>query len=118
MLEFLNKVHLRGIVGTSDVKDFQGKKYIRCSVVTEYAYKNQQNEANVKTFWINVIAYERKNVSGEDILNIKKGTKIEILGRLRSLNYTDAEGNRRSVVEVIANEIHIINEEVLKIPEE
>lgn len=118
MLEFLNKVHLRGIVGTSDVKDFQGKKYIRCSVVTEYAYKNQQNEAIVETFWINVIAYEGKYVSGEDILNIKKGTKIEIVGRLKSMNYTDPEGNRRSVVEVLAKEIHIIDEEGLKIPEE
>lgn len=118
MLEFLNKVHLRGIVGTSDVKDFQGKKYICCSVVTEYAYKNQNNEAIVETFWINVIAYEGKNVSGEDILNIKKGTKIEIVGRLKSMSYTDPEGYRRSVVEVIANEIHIINENSLKIPEE
>ena len=118
MFEFLNKVHLRGVVGTSDVKDFQGKKYIRCSVVTEYAYMNQNNEAIVETFWINVVAYEGKNVSGEDILNIKKGTKIEIVGRLRNLKYTDAEGNQRSVIEVIANEIHIINEEKLKIPEE
>ena len=118
MLEFLNKVHLRGIVGTSDVKEFQGKKYIRCSVVTEYAYMNQNNEAIVETFWINVVAYEGKNVSREDILNIKKGTKIEVVGRLRSMSYTNPEGNRRSVVEVLANEIHIIDESSLKIPEE
>jgi len=118
MLEFLNKVHLRGIVGTSDVKDFQGKKYIRCSVVTEYAYINRNNENILETFWINVIAYEGKKISEEDILNVKKGTKIEIVGRLRNLNYTDAEGNRRSVVEAIANEIHIIDEDTLTIPEE
>ena len=117
-MEFLNKVHLRGIVGTSDVKDFQGKKYIRYSIVTEYAYMNQNNEATVETFWINVIAYEGKNISGEDILNIKKGTKIEVIGRLKSTSYTDTEGNRRSVVGVVANEIHILNEESLKIPEE
>lgn len=118
MLEFLNKVHLRGIVGTSDVKDFQGKKYIRCSVVTEYAYKNQNNETIIETFWINVIAYEGKKISGEDILNIKKGTKIEVVGRLKSISYTNPEGNRRSVVEAIANEIHIIDEDTLTIPEE
>ena len=42
-----------------------------------------------------------ENVSG----SIKKGTRVVVTGRLEQRSYDDKEGNKRNVVEIIADEV-------------
>jgi single-stranded DNA-binding protein len=41
---------------------------------------------------------------------IKKGAAVHLKGRLRCNKYTDAQGNERSFVEVLAFELQVLDE--------
>lgn len=109
--EFMNKVLLRGVVGANTVQDIQGKQHARFAVVTEYAYMSPDSGAVVDTFWITVSAFEGKDIPADEILKIGKGTKVEVIGRLRATRYADTEGNPRIHVEALASKIHVLTDE-------
>ena len=108
MFEFLNKIILRGVVGTANVQDVQGKKHVHFSVVTEKASKGPDGQFMVEVFWISVGAFEGKAIPAEEILKIKKGAKVEVVGHLRSVRYTGEDGTPRMHVEALASQLHVI----------
>lgn len=110
MFEFLNKVLLRGVVGTASVQDVLCKKHVHFSVVTEKTSRGPDGQFMVETFWISVSAFEGKAIPAEEILKIKKGAKVEIIGRLRSVRYTGEDGTARIHVEALANQLHVIED--------
>ena len=46
-----------------------------------------------------------------DLNTITKGMQLNVIGRLRTFRYTNAEGQERQLYEVVANKIRIVTEE-------
>lgn len=70
--------------------------------------------------FFNVVTYSRNaELCGE---RLKKGSAVIVEGRLRSRDWTDQQGQRRHLVEIIARRVQILDKvvptEVPEVPEE
>ena len=104
-MEQLNRVELRGTVGSVYVKDFGNTRCVNFSVATNYCFKDREGCPVIETTWHRVIAWENRDTA--DAFKIKKGDSAHVLGRLRIQRYTGADGVERQAVEIVANRIHI-----------
>ncbi len=100
-----NSVRLVGNLGTNpEVKSFdQNKKMARLSLATNETYNNKKGEKITETQWHNLVLWGKQAEIAESYL--KKGDEISIEGKLASRNYTDKEGMKRYVTEVVVNEL-------------
>ncbi len=78
------------------------------SVATNYAYRDKDGNAVIETTWHNVVAWEGKEIIGLE--SIEKGSKVEVLGRLRSQRYTGEDGVERTTYEVLARSLKVLDE--------
>lgn len=103
-----NKVQLIGHLGQlPEVKTLaEGKKVAQLSVATNENYKNARGEKITETQWHTVIAWGKLADIAEKYL--VKGTEVAIEGKLINRNYTDKQGVKRYVTEVLANELLIL----------
>lgn len=58
------------------------------------------NEAKEMTAFINCVAW---NKLGENVGNLKKGSRVFVEGRLQTRSYEGQDGQKRYVTEVVAN---------------
>jgi single-strand DNA-binding protein len=82
------------------------KKLAKFSLATKEVYKNEDGEKVSETQWHNLIAWGSQAKIAEKYL--KKGNEIAIEGKLTSRNYTDKDGVKRYVTEIVVNEILMI----------
>jgi single-strand DNA-binding protein len=103
-----NKVQLIGHLGQlPEVKTVaEGKKVAHLSVATNDNYKNAKGEKITETQWHNVVAWGRLAEIAEKYL--VKGTEVAIEGKLINRNYTDKQGVKRYITEVLASELLIL----------
>lgn len=106
-MEQLNKVILRGIVGSVKVSDISGKKLVKFYLATNYAYKTPEGCAVIETTWHSIVAWEKPEFPPLDTL--KRGDAIYIEGRLRQQRYTDSNGSEHTVSEVIASKLELLD---------
>ena len=104
-MEQLNRVELRGTVGSVYVKDFGNTRCVNFSVATNYCFKDREGCPVIETTWHRVIAWENPDTA--DAFKMKKGDSAHVLGRLRIQRYTGADGVERQAAEIVANRIHI-----------
>lgn len=104
-MEFLNKIELRGVVGRAEITTPGDTRKCRFSVVTEYCYR-QGGEPVVETTWFHLGAWEGKNKP--ELEQLQPGTRVYVVGRIRTYKYTGADGTERSNWEVIANRVEIL----------
>ena len=104
-MEFLNKIELRGIVGMTSLNRVGESQVCRFSLVTEYSYKDRDNNPVVDTTWFNITAWEGRNMP--DLREITKGIIVQVAGRVRTFRYTMADGAERSGWEIFARRITI-----------
>ncbi|QEM02122.1 single-stranded DNA-binding protein [Mucilaginibacter rubeus] len=99
-----NSVRLVGNLGMDpEVKVFDSnKKMVRLSIATNESYKNDKGEKITDTQWHNLIFWGTQAKLAEDLL--KKGDEVAVEGKLANRNYTDKDGIKRYVSEVIVNE--------------
>jgi len=99
-----NSVRLVGNLGMDpEVKTFDSnKKLARVSLATKETYKNNKGEKVTETQWHNLVIWGTQAQLVEDLL--KKGDEIAIEGRIANSNYTDKDGNKRYVSEIVVNE--------------
>ncbi len=99
-----NSVRLVGNLGMDpEVKTFDtNKKLARVSLATKETYKNNKGEKITETQWHNLVIWGAQAQLVEDLL--KKGDEIAIEGRIANSNYTDKDGNKRYVSEIVVNE--------------
>lgn len=99
-----NSVRLVGNLGMDpEVKVYDtDKKMVRLSIATNETYKNDKGEKVTDTQWHNLIFWGMQAKIAEDLL--KKGDEVAIEGKLTNRSYTDKEGIKRYVSEVIVNE--------------
>jgi len=108
-MEQLNRVELRGTVGSCRLQKVNERMVVNMSVVTSFAFKDKDGGAVIEDQWHNVSAWEGKNV--KDLEHISKGSKVYVEGRLRSRIYTSPEGEEKTIHEILANKINLLNVE-------
>lgn len=103
-----NRVQLIGNLGTTpEVKNLEGgKKMVRLVIATNETFKNQKGEKVTETTWHNVIAWGTQAEFAAKYL--EKGTEIAIEGKLKNNNYTDKDGVKRYVTDIVVNEFTMI----------
>lgn len=100
-----NKVQLIGHLGAKvEIKTLEsGKALGHVTIATNEVYKNQKGEKVTETTWHNLVAWG-KNAELLDKYT-DKGSEIAIEGKLTNRSYTDKEGTKRYITEVVVNEI-------------
>ena len=98
----LNRVELRGVVGSARTMKVSESEVTRFSVATDYFFKNKDGEAVVETTWHSVMAWDK------GLSELKRGDKVEVVGRIRNTRYTDSEGMERTSTEVVASEVKVL----------
>ncbi|MBQ6880080.1 MAG: single-stranded DNA-binding protein [Bacteroidales bacterium] len=112
-MEHLNRIELRGRVGTIRTNEVNGSKVANFSVVTEYLYKTRDGNAVSETTWFNVTAWENKSMP--DFGSIVKGMPVYVAGRMRTSKYTTAEGEEKQFYEILANKLRYLTEDPAEI---
>lgn len=105
-----NQVILLGNVGQDpQVRVLEnGTKVVNISVATSQRGYTKKDGTKVaeRTEWHNVVLWRSLADVAEKF--VKKGTQIHIIGELRSRNWTDGEGNRHYVTEIMANQMNLL----------
>lgn len=109
-MEFLNKIELRGVVGRADVNVVNGSHVCNFSVVTEYSTRDKEGNPIMDIVWFNVAAWEGREQIG-DVFQIQKGMWIEVTGRVRIRRYMTQENEERTVMDVVARKIKVLQRE-------
>lgn len=106
-MEQLNRIEIRGVVGNVKLSIINEKQMARFSVVTNYAYKDKEGAPIIESTWHNVVAFEGRTL--RDLDKIEKGSRIQVIGRLRINKYVGADGLERSITEILAQRIAIMD---------
>jgi len=100
----LNKVQLIGHLG----KDCEtrvlasGTSVTSFTVATNYSYKGKEGNWIDETTWHNVVAWALSDYM-QGVL--KKGAKVYVEGRISKREYTDKEGIKRYVTEIVSERL-------------
>lgn len=107
-MKSVNRVELKGNVGNARTNTVDGRTVINFSVATDNSWKDKQGEWHQETDWHNVCAWSGYGIADAD--RIQSGTKVYVVGKLRTRKYTDRDGQEKYVTEVLAEELDIIYE--------
>ena len=108
IMEQLNKIEIRGNVGSVNILKVGNTRVAHFSVATNFAYKDRNGEPVIETTWHNVTAWEgTKGIPPLD--TIAKGFPINVTGRLRMQKYLAGDGTERTSYDVIANSIEMVD---------
>lgn len=105
MYAIRNKVQLIGNLGQlPEIRTTEnGKKMARFSIATNDTYRNSSGEKITETSWHNVVAWGKLAEIAEKFLT--KGKEVAVEGKLVHRNYTDKNGVKRNITEVVLNEL-------------
>ena len=78
-MEQLNRIELRGVVGSIRTQTFSDNVMARMTVATNYAYKDREGAAVIDTSWHSVVAWEGKNIHGLDKIVPSQTTSVDVL---------------------------------------
>ncbi len=101
----INKVVLSGFAGAdAEIKILSGnQKLARVNLAVNEYYKNTAGEEIKKTQWFTLTFWNAKADIAE--MQIKKGTRLTVEGRLQSGSYEAKDGTKRFTTEIVVNEI-------------
>ncbi|MBQ0054284.1 MAG: single-stranded DNA-binding protein [Bacteroidales bacterium] len=109
-MKSVNRVEIKGIVGRDpQINTVSKRKVANFSVATEFSWQASNGEYKKETTWHSVCAWEGYGIA--DLEAIGKGSRVSIVGRLRTRSYTDKDGVDKYVTEVLAEELDIISEQ-------
>lgn len=107
-MECINKVELRGTIGSVRTVTALEGTLIRFSVATNYAYKDKDGMAVIETTWHNCYVWSNKLNEGTSIEDFAKGATVHLLGRIRQVRYTDVNNQTVNTWEVVASSTEIL----------
>ena len=108
-MEFLNRIEVKGVVGSARTTTLENIQTVNFSLVTEYCYTDKAGMGIVETTWFSVRGFKGEGISQETIDNISRGRNVLVIGRIRQSRYVDGNGSEQVRDEIIAQEISIIN---------
>lgn len=109
-MEQLNRVELRGNVGTVRIAEVGEKQVINFSMATNYPYKNKDGENVIETTWHNVVAWSGKSMP--DFSKITVGSGVHVLGRIRISKYTAGDGTEKQFYEIVASKVELEDQDM------
>ena len=80
-----------------------GNAKLSFGVAVSYYWNDQDGKRQEKTSFFNVVAWRQLADDAAAILS--KGMRVVVSGRLEQRSYVDKEGNNRSIIEIVAEEI-------------
>ncbi len=104
----LNKVMIIGHLGRDPEMRYtpSGRPMTKFSVATSRSWTAPDGERRSETEWFNIVSWGRLAEICNQYLN--KGNQVYVEGRLQTRRWQDADGNRKSMTEVVANEMLIL----------
>lgn len=107
-----NRVTLIGRLGAkADVKRFDdGKVKATINLATNDFYKNQKGENVEETTWHYVVAWGKSAEIIEKYTD--KGSEIAVEGKLSNRSYTDKDGTKKYITEVVVDNVVLLGEKV------
>lgn len=105
----INKVILVGNVGADpEIRTLEGgAKVARVRIATtERIYNRQTQESKEHTEWHSVTLW--RNLADVADRFIRKGSQIYVEGRIRSREWTDANGVKRYGIDIVADELKLL----------
>lgn len=105
MSNLRNIVRLIGFLGNApEVKELsKTKKVAHVSIATNDSYKNDKGEKVEETQWHHLVLWDKQADIAAKYLS--KGSEVAIDGKLVSRSYTDKDGVKRYVTEVVVSEL-------------
>jgi len=103
-----NSVRLTGRLGAApEMRELENeKKVAKISLATHYYRKNGKGETVEETHWHQLVLWNKQAEIAEQYL--AKGSQIAVEGRLANRFYTDKDGDRRYVTEVVVSELMLL----------
>ncbi|HET7034363.1 MAG TPA: single-stranded DNA-binding protein [Thermomicrobiaceae bacterium] len=104
----LNKIMLIGHVGREPEMRYtpSGKPVTEFSLAVNRRRRGAEGEAADETDWFRIIAWDRLAEIVDQY--VTKGRQVYVEGRLQIRRYTDREGQERTAVEVVANDLQML----------
>lgn len=105
MSNLRNSVRLSGFLGGAPEVRTTGtnKKVARLSLAINETRRNEHGERVKETQWHQLVLWEKQAELAERYLG--KGSEVSIEGRLVNRFYTDKDGIKRYITEVVVSEI-------------
>lgn len=108
MVKDLNKVQLTGRLGADpEMRNTpQGHAVTTFRVASNRSWRSTDGESHEETEWFRVVAWNKL----AEICNqwLAKGARVYVEGRMQTRQWQDQEGQARSLSEVVANDIIIL----------
>ncbi|MGD2155921.1 MAG: single-stranded DNA-binding protein [Anaerolineales bacterium] len=106
----LNKVMIIGRLGRDPEMRYtpSGRPVTNFSVATDRTWTTSNGEQRTETEWFTIVAWSNLAEICKQYLH--KGQQVYIEGRLQTRKWEDADGNRRSTTEVVANEMIMLGD--------
>jgi single-strand DNA-binding protein len=105
----MNKIMLIGNLGRAPEMSYTpgGVPFTKFSLaVNRVTGSTANNDRRVETDWFNIVTWNKLAETCNSYL--QKGSKVYIEGRLSQRKYTDKNGQERTAIEVVANEMEIL----------
>lgn len=103
-----NKVQLIGRLGDKiEIKTLESGRVVgRVNIATNEVYRNAKGEKVTETTWTNLVIWGKN----AEILDkyTDKGSEIAVEGKLSNRSYTDKNGEKKYITEVVVNEILLL----------
>jgi len=106
----LNKVMIIGHLGRDPEMRYtpSGRPVTTFSVAVSRTWNTVDGERHSETEWFNIVAWG--NLAEICKQYLKKGQQVFIEGRLQTRHWEDKEGQKRTSVEVVANEMMMLGD--------
>ena len=100
MIKPNNYVSLTGNLGKDpEIKRFENNEGLASfSLATSDSYKDKNGEKNTVTEWHNIVIYKGFEIAEK---YLKKGSKIQLIGKLRTRSWDDKAGIKKYITEVV-----------------
>jgi single-strand DNA-binding protein len=104
----INKVILIGRLGKDPEVKYtpSGAPVAKFSLATDETFKDRTGEQQRRTEWHNIVAWNKlAEICGE---YLTKGKQVYIEGSIRSHQYEDQAGNKRTAYEIVARDMKML----------
>jgi single-strand DNA-binding protein len=104
----VNKVILIGRLGRDPEIKYtpSGAPVAKFSLATDEVFKDRAGEQQRRTEWHNIVAWNKlAEICGE---YLTKGKQVYIEGSIRSRQWEDQSGNKRTAYEIVAREMKML----------
>lgn len=105
-MEHLNKIQIRGTVGTVRLTNIRERTVANFSVFTDYVSKTAEGVVISETTWHQVVCWQSE--SSFNLIGLSKGQDVYVEGRLRQMRYTNAVGEEKVFTEIVASKLESV----------